>query len=222
VFLIVLDLIIGKQVTMGLIKEKIAITIKEYKELLKTLKDKAKEDEKEVPVLKNRELTLITEEKMQGFYFIEKDVLYFREEIAPYRKVKVNYPGSKQTKVSIDSPLPKPKSSKRLALRTLRKNGYCLEDIEIQNRKYPDSFHIPEREQRENVKYNDVVKLVFNIKDPATTRVVTERMWVVAKEKSHGFYIGELNNTPCTERGNLRLGSKVIFRAEHIVAFWKG
>jgi hypothetical protein len=90
------------------------------------------------------------------------------------------------------------------------------------NRQHPDTFEIPDQEERQAVAPGAVVKLMFTIDDIWGRHKWGERMWVevVAVEKRH--LVGKLLNQPL---GIPRLGhgDQVKFRREHIIDIdWEG
>lgn len=92
---------------------------------------------------------------------------------------------------------------------------YSLINAEEQNKKYPETFHIPSREMVEAIKVGDIVKLGFEENE------FVERMWVVvtAIEKGHMDFIGRLDNDPF-EHKSVKCGDLVPFKAENIFNVW--
>ena len=90
------------------------------------------------------------------------------------------------------------------------------------NRQHPDTFEIPDEEERQAVAPGVVVKLMFTINDMWGRHKWGERMWVevVAVEKRH--LVGKLLNQPL---GIPRLGhgDQMKFKREHIIDIdWEG
>lgn len=79
------------------------------------------------------------------------------------------------------------------------------------NRKYPDTFWIPDVSERENVQPGNYVRLMFLMRDGWG-----ERMWVEVTERTRQGYLGELSNQPYGIP-KLGCGDLVEFGAEHII-----
>ena len=79
------------------------------------------------------------------------------------------------------------------------------------NRRYPDSFRIPNASERENVQPGDYVKLMFGMRDSWG-----ERMWVKVAERTKREYRGELSNQPYGIP-KLGCGDLVEFGPDHII-----
>ena len=96
--------------------------------------------------------------------------------------------------------------------------SYVLEDGEESNRAYPDTFEIPSKAARDNLKAGQIVKLMFRI--TADGRTQTERMWVVVKAKEQDGYLGILDNDPtCTEK--MKSGVEVKFQPRHVISIYE-
>ena len=86
----------------------------------------------------------------------------------------------------------------------------------------PDTFWIPSRNDRENLRRGQAAKLVFDIETDDAGKVVVggERMWVIVAEKHEDTYIGILDNQPASvepgETVYLCFGAEIPFRAEHV------
>lgn len=89
-------------------------------------------------------------------------------------------------------------------------NRWTLDSGVTLNRMHPDSFWIPDEEERVNVPIGAVVKLLFQ---PRLEH--GERMWVEVTKRTRRGYVGKLRNLPYFVEG-LEFGDKVRFRAEHI------
>ena len=99
------------------------------------------------------------------------------------------------------------------------KKQYSLMDAEKQNELHPESFEIPDREDRLNVKPDTFAKLCFQ----QVTKVKKgspcgERMWVkvLSTTPIGGLYEGILSNNPMFVSG-IKFGSRVSFSAKHIL-----
>ncbi len=107
---------------------------------------------------------------------------------------------------------------------TFDEDGWKLESGERRHADFPDSFQIPAREERENLRPGLGAKLIFAIQveeeDGALT-IDTERMWVVVTEIVDGGYLGLLDNQPsCLDPDGeqyLVQGAEIPFRAEHVI-----
>ena len=96
------------------------------------------------------------------------------------------------------------------------KDHYELDSCEEIHKEYPDTYWIPERELRDNLKCGDIVKLVFRMEEKENPDEVTvERMWVEVQEKVGDVYIGKLDNEPAGEV-HVLCGQTVCFKAEHV------
>ena len=112
-----------------------------------------------------------------------------------------------------------------IRLPTLERNFWSLASDEKANAENPDTFWIPERERREQLRRGDAAKMIFEIEseDADTGAIVVnrERMWVIVTEKIGDTYIGMLDNQPATiepaDDVYLRFGAEVPFKAEHII-----
>ena len=54
---------------------------------------------------------------------------------------------------------------------------FSLDDVESYKREFVDKFYLPERKKRQNLRADDIVKLIFRFEDDEFAQV--ERMWVV-------------------------------------------
>ncbi len=95
---------------------------------------------------------------------------------------------------------------------------YILDDAEEVNKQYPDTFWIPSRNIRENLKEGQLIKLLFRFSNGSEDQV--ERMWVsITKKFDHG-YEGLLDNDPyCTKK--ITAGWKVNFQAKHVIEVYE-
>lgn len=94
---------------------------------------------------------------------------------------------------------------------------YSLDDAEELHRQFPDTYEIPDKKIRENLKAGDIVKLVFIITDGVNS--LTERMWVIVNELNSEGYSGTLNNAPfCTDK--IKAGQTVKFSARHVISIY--
>ena len=54
---------------------------------------------------------------------------------------------------------------------------FSLDDVESYKLEFVDKFYLPERKKRQNLRADDIVKLIFRFEDDEFAQV--ERMWVV-------------------------------------------
>jgi uncharacterized protein YegJ (DUF2314 family) len=91
---------------------------------------------------------------------------------------------------------------------------YTLDNGAETHREFPDTFHIPTQEDRQSLRPDDLVKLMFRIEFDEVAHV--ERMWVRVTDVMLGSYVGVLDNDPyCTDE--IRSGMKVEFHADHVI-----
>lgn len=99
------------------------------------------------------------------------------------------------------------------------KKKYSLLDAEKQNKLYPESFEIPDREDRLNVKPDTFAKLCFQqVTKAKKGSPSAERMWVKVTSTTPigGLYEGILSNNPISLEG-IVYGSRISFSAKHIL-----
>ena len=100
-------------------------------------------------------------------------------------------------------------------------DGWCLDDGEAYHAAAPETFQIPDRQQREGLQTGDYAKLIFRIDvDDADDGVAVERMWVLVRERVAGGYLGVLDNAPdgIAENDELWLGTELPFSANHVIS----
>ena len=109
-------------------------------------------------------------------------------------------------------------------LASLELNYWELVSGETQHAQNPDTFLVPERDRRENLKRGDAAKLLFAIEsedeDTGAIIVGRERMWVIVAERVGDIYVGVLDNEPAAiepDTGYLAPGAEVPFKAEHVI-----
>ena len=93
--------------------------------------------------------------------------------------------------------------------------NWWLESVEARNIRFPDTFPIPPREERDSLGVGDFVKLFFMFRKTKRGGCVGERMWVEVTEVAPGAYEGELRNTP-TKIKALKHGDKIVFLALNV------
>ena len=108
-------------------------------------------------------------------------------------------------------------------LATLDDDGWELECGEERHAEAPQTFWIPDAADRESLKPDQLVKLMFRIALSAadgTEREETERMWVQVRGRVGELYRGELDNDPyCTD--GIRAGMEVFFQPRHVIAIYE-
>jgi hypothetical protein len=98
-----------------------------------------------------------------------------------------------------------------------------LESGEAYHQLYPDTFEIPPRRDRENLRRGQLAKLVFKFLVERNGVVETdfERMWVFVTERIRSYFIGRLDNQPIgfppSDDVYLVVGAEIPFQAEHVV-----
>lgn len=107
-----------------------------------------------------------------------------------------------------------------LRLATPELDGYYLQSGVAKNQQYPDTFAIPDEEDRHQIVIGDLVKLDFAI-TPSGIRdeAEFERMWVKVIGTQGAYSIGQLENEPACEdrRNKIRYNSTIVFLPEHVI-----
>ncbi|HEX4896540.1 MAG TPA: DUF2314 domain-containing protein [Solimonas sp.] len=106
-----------------------------------------------------------------------------------------------------------------MKLATLFDEGWTLDDGEARHNDAPDAFEIPNREERENLKPGQLVKLMFRIAlegEDGKTAEEVERMWVLVSGRVGQTYRGVLDNDPRCTKG-IRAGLEVVFEPRHVI-----
>ena len=99
-------------------------------------------------------------------------------------------------------------------------DGWCLDDGEDRHREAPETFWIPDLQQREALQPGDLVKLIFRISvNDDEEPVSVERMWVIVRGRVGGNYFGILDNDPfgIEENDEFWHGIEVPFAARHVI-----
>lgn len=99
-------------------------------------------------------------------------------------------------------------------------DGWCLENGEALHREAPETFWLPDLEQRDALQPGDLAKLVFRISlDSGEEPVAVERMWVLVRGRAGEYYIGILDNNPSSieENDELWSGTELPFAARHVI-----
>lgn len=97
---------------------------------------------------------------------------------------------------------------------------FRLADGEDLNRQAPRTFFIPTRAERDALRADDLVKLLFEVVDPRDGMPTAERMWVRVVERDGEEYVGILDSQP-NAITTLRPGSRIRFGAEHVIAIFE-
>ena len=74
---------------------------------------------------------------------------------------------------------------------------FSLGNLKSYKLEFGDKFYLPEREERQNLRAGDIVKLIFRFEDDEFAQV--ERMWAVINGANNGEYVGTLDNKPLTK-----------------------
>lgn len=88
-----------------------------------------------------------------------------------------------------------------------------LTDVEQRATRFPSSFEIPEREDREALRLDDYAKLVFSDRERMWVRVVVVRF----RPGAAPLYTGRLMNEPVA-LPSVRYGELVSFEPRHVCA----
>lgn len=109
-----------------------------------------------------------------------------------------------------------------IRLPVLEIDGWHLRSGVASHHRWPETFEIPDEEERRGLVEGDVVKLQFEIEIPAEDESFGERMWVIVRGRSGPYFIGELNNVPATsdEQERLQVGDRVVFLPEHVISIY--
>ena len=110
--------------------------------------------------------------------------------------------------------------SQRLA--SLKRDSWELESGEERHAQAPETFWIPPRGQRDNLRPGQAAKLLFQIDGKAIDGdgdFGVERMWVVVLGRVGAYYRAVLDSQPSTiGAGYLDEGTELLFEAKHVVA----
>jgi hypothetical protein len=104
---------------------------------------------------------------------------------------------------------------------TLEVDGWRLLSGEEQSARYPETFHMPARKERESLTPGDGVQLMFDIESRENGRLIdrgVDRMWVIVKRRIGDGYIGVLDNDPGRDGHLLSEGLPLRFGPEHVIA----
>ncbi len=107
-------------------------------------------------------------------------------------------------------------TNESIPLSQVSNNGYTLMNGEKLNAEYPDTFHIPSKDERTTRVPGDLVKLGFEV-EAEENGFSGERMWVKIIEAHGGLYIGILNSIPMFI-DDLWPEDIVFFQPEHIIS----
>src|SRR5206468_671575 len=102
----------------------------------------------------------------------------------------------------------------------VERDGWALESAEERQKRYPDTFVMPDRRQRENLLPGAAAQLLFDIETRESGRVIdrgVDRMWVIVKRRVADRYLGVVVSDPgIADNLRLRPGSEILFGPEHI------
>jgi hypothetical protein len=106
-------------------------------------------------------------------------------------------------------------------LTSLEADGWALESGEERQARYGEEFWLPSREDRDNIRPGQSVRLLFQIEavhENGVTDVGVERMWAVVVGRIGEYYRGILDNQPVSiDAGYLDEGVEFLFKAEHVI-----
>ena len=108
-------------------------------------------------------------------------------------------------------------------LANITEDFWELRSGEKSHEENPEKFWIPTRNERDNLKKGMAARLIFDIEtEDENGKILTngERMWVIVLSKKNDYYLGILSNEPASvepDTGYLKLGSKLWFKAEHVI-----
>jgi hypothetical protein len=88
---------------------------------------------------------------------------------------------------------------------------------EDRHRANPRRFFVPDLRVRESLKRGDVVRLLFDLIQPAPDQPGAERMWVMVDEVCDTTYVGILGNQPAAI-SDLARGDRIRFEPRHVIA----
>lgn len=94
---------------------------------------------------------------------------------------------------------------------------FRLGNGEARNAEHPRTFFIPPRAERERVRPGELVKLLFEVANPAPGVPSAERMWVRVTQARGHRYVGALDSTPAFLT-TIGAGDLVEFGPEHIIS----
>ena len=111
-----------------------------------------------------------------------------------------------------------------MRLAELGRDFWELRSAERSHEDHPETFSIPPRKARENLKRGQAAKLIFDIEgtdEDGSIVVQGERMWVIVSERVGDTYVGILDAQPqCLEPSDdvyLCFGAEIAFQAEHVI-----
>ena len=104
---------------------------------------------------------------------------------------------------------------------TLNDDGWELGSAEEEHANHPETFDIPSKAERSDLKPGQMVKLLFRMLDDADGNAIiqVERMWVSIVEGGEGAYIGRLESLPITS-DVLKPLDRIEFFSEHVAAIF--
>ena len=97
-------------------------------------------------------------------------------------------------------------------------SDWSLDNAEKLHEQHPRSFFIPSAQRRQDLRPDDMVRLVFLVHGDEPDTVSGERMWLCdLRRHDDGRYVGTLTNTPVAIQ-DLAAGDEVAFGPEHVIA----
>ncbi len=109
-------------------------------------------------------------------------------------------------------------------LATFENDYWELRSGEAAHRENPDTFWIPDIQERKALKIGDAVRLIFEIEgydENDKVEIISERMNVIVSEIIGDMYIGILDHQPASidpeDDFYLGYGVEIPFKAEHVI-----
>jgi hypothetical protein len=111
-----------------------------------------------------------------------------------------------------------------MRLASLDLDSWQLRSAEESHERNPDTFWLPPRDARNDLRRGQAARLMFDIHErqpDGSLAVQGERMWAIIAERLGDTYIGILDNQPVSvERDSgayLCFGAEIPFRADHVI-----
>ena len=101
---------------------------------------------------------------------------------------------------------------------TLEDDGWALDDAEARHAASPQTFHIPDRAEREALRPGQMVQLLFlflNREPDGSPIIDCEKMWVTLKRVTPTGFEGQLESEPATSKALAPLAT-IRFGPEHV------
>lgn len=106
---------------------------------------------------------------------------------------------------------------------SLEEDGWELESALERQQKSPNTFEIPNDEERSHLQPGDFVKLIFLFvlpgEDEQHPYIQCERMWVTVEQVTETGYVGVLESLPATS-DVLKPGDLIMFEPADVASIW--